>query len=336
MNSKFPASGFVVRYGTAALLVGAALALTLLIWAFVKPLASPLFLVAIMIAAWRGGLRAGIFATLLAGALIDYFFITPQYQLGGGLDDFARLSVFALEGFVLCWLIARRTAAEAEISDSREQLRALSLRQESLREDERRRIALEVHDELGQALTGVKMEIHTLKKQLEAAGCAAETNEKLKDLLGSIDGTIQCVRRIATELRPPILDDLGLAAAIEWQAREFERRAGIPCVLSTNADSVEFGSEFSIAVFRIFQETLTNITRHADAETIAVNLKKLDRKLILRVEDDGKGIEKNANGENVSLGIFGMRERARLIGGELEVFKGEPNGTVVLLTAPID
>ncbi len=343
MNRKFRESIFwsiAVRYGTALLLVGGALLLTLLIWTFVKPLASPLFLAAIIIAAWKSGLRSGVFATLLSGVIIDYFFISPQYQLSGNLDDIVRLSVFTIEGFVMCRLITWRTDAVEQINASREQLQALSLRQETLREDERKRIALEVHDELGQALTGVKIEIHSLVKQLEKTENPlkpVEASGKMRDLLGSIDQTIQTVRRIATELRPPILDDLGLAAAIEWQAREFEKRTGTPCILSTNADDIELDSTFSTAVFRIFQETLTNITRHAEAETIAVNLKKLDRKLILRVEDDGKGIQTDT-GKNgsVSLGIFGMRERARLIGGELEVFGAEPNGTVVLLTAPLD
>lgn len=146
---------------------------------------------------------------------------------------------------------------------------------------------------------------------------------------------MQTVRRIATELRPPILDDLGLAAAIEWQAQEFGRRTGISCVVSTNVESVEFDSEFSTAVFRIFQETLTNIIRHAGANTITVSLKKSDQKLILRVEDDGKGIQPGNTNGNGSLGILGMRERARLIAGELEFFNGDENGTIVLLTAPV-
>ncbi|MDQ6785474.1 MAG: sensor histidine kinase [Acidobacteriota bacterium] len=340
MKQKFSASSLIssgARYGSAVLLVCAALTLTLLIWVFVKPIASPLFLVAIMITAWRSGLRAGIFATIISGFIIDYFFITPQYQLSGGVDDIVRLSVFTLEGVVLCWLVAWRTTAAEEIRNSREHLQALSLRQQTLREDERKRIALEIHDELGQALTGLKMEIHLLNRQIKDSGhpAANSLNDRIKDLLHLTDGTIQTVRRIATELRPPILDDLGLAAAIEWQAQEFARRTGISCVVSTNVETDRLDSDFSTAVFRIFQETLTNVIRHASANTITVNLKKLDQKLILRVEDDGTGIQmENSNG-NGSLGILGMHERARLIGGELEVFNGAENGTIVLLTAPL-
>ena len=341
MNSKFSASflvSFGIRYGTAILLVGAALGLTLLIWVFIKSFASPLFLLAIMITAWKRGLQAGILATLLSGLAIDYFFVTPEYELSGHFDDILRLLIFVLEGYAFCWLITWRTNAAEEINQSRDRLQALSLREQTSREDERKRIALEIHDELGQALTGLKMEIHLLNRQIKEIDVpekSIEAGERIKDLLHLTDNTILTVRRIATELRPPILDDLGLVAAIEWQAQEFSRRTGISCVLSTNVENVELSSEFSTAVFRIFQETLTNIIRHAGANTITINLKKLNRKLILRVEDDGKGIQiENVNG-NGSLGILGMRERARIISGELEVFNGADNGTVILLTAPI-
>lgn len=341
MNRKFSApelASFGVCYGTAVVLVGAALGLTLLIWTFIKPLASPLFLTAIMITAWRSGLRAGVFATLLSGFIIDYFFITPQYQLSGNIDDIVRLFIFTLEGGVLCRLITWRTDAAEEIKISREQLRDLSLREQTSREEERRRIALEIHDELGQALTGLKMEIHLLNRQIkDSCHPGADSIEKqIKDLLQQTDDTILTVRRIATELRPPILDDLGLAAAIEWQSQEFARRTEISCVFSSNAENIELGSEFSTAVFRIFQESLTNVVRHAEANTIEVNLKKLDQKLILRVEDDGRGIQSDDINGNRSLGILGMRERARLIGGDLEIFNGTGNGTVILLTAPIE
>ena len=345
MKQKSFAS-FFISYGTALLLVGAALLLTLLVWTFVRPLSSPLFLVAIMIAAWRSGLRAGVFATLLSGVIIDYFFISPRYQLGGGAADLVRLAVFTLEGVVICWLVAWRTDAAEEIRNSREHLQALSLRQQTLREEERKRIALEIHDELGQALTGLKMEIHLLNRQIKAIKDCEETtaaSERIEDLLRLSDGAVQTVRRIATELRPPILDDLGLAAAIEWQAQEFARRTGLSCVVSTNVETERLDSDLATAVFRVFQETLTNIIRHAEANTITVNLKKSDRKLVLRVEDDGKGIQEteteNGDGNGgaaQSLGILGMHERARLVGGELEVFGGAENGTVVLLTAPIN
>lgn len=318
--------------------VAVALFLNLVIWSVIKPLASPLFLVAAMLTAWKRGVRAGVFSTLVSGFIIDYYFITPQYHLSGNLDDFMRLSIFTLEGLVLCWLITYRTKAAEEINNSRQLLLASSLRQQSLREDERKRIALEIHDELGQALTGMKMETYLLKKQIvlpETPQKILDTNEKIDELLDSIDQTILSVRRIATELRPAILDDLGVIAAIEWQSREFERRTGVACRFSTNVEDLNLNSEFSTAVFRIYQESLTNITRHAAANSVTVNIKKLNKTLLMSVEDNGLGIGNRENNENGSLGIFGMRERARLIGGELKVSRGERGGTVVLLTAPL-
>lgn len=330
---------FVFRYGIAVLLVGASLAITLFIWTFVKSFASPLFLLAIVVASWIGGIRPGIFATVLSGIIIDYFFIMPEYQISGELDDILRLIIFTVEGYMLCWMVSWRTTATEEIKKSREELQALSLRQQSLIENERKRIALEIHDELGQSLTALKMSIHLLRKHLEKIENPkdfAESDKRLKDLLQLTDTTISSVRRISTELRPAILDDLGLVAAIEWQAREFQRLTGIPCKMSTNVENINLGSEFSTAVFRIFQETLTNIIRHAETKNVKVNLQKLKQKLILRVEDNGKGIQTvKKNGEN-SLGILGMRERARLIGGELQVLSGAETGTIVELTAPLD
>lgn len=330
---------FIFRYGGAVLLVCAALVVTLVIWTFVKSLASPLFLLAIMVTAWRGGIRPGIFATVLSGILIDYFFIAPELQISGQWDDILRLLIFTVEGYFFCWMIDWRTTAAEDIKVSRQQLQALSLRQQTLIEDERKRIALEIHDELGQSLTGIKMEIHLLNKQLEEIvnpAKVSETNERIKDLLNLTDTTIASVRRISTDLRPAILDDLGLVAAIEWQSREFQRRTGIPCVMSTNIENINLDADYSIAVFRIFQETLTNIIRHAESKNVKVNLKKLKQELILRIEDNGKGIQAVKKYREHSLGILGMRERARLIGGELLVHDGLESGTVVELTAPLE
>lgn len=329
---------FVVRYGAALLLVGLALAVTLFTWLFIKSFASPLFLFAIAVAAWRYGMRPGIFATIVSGIAINYFFVSPEYQNSGNWDDALRLLIFAVEGYALCWLIESRTKASEEMRSSREQLQALSLHQQTLREEERKRIALEIHDQLGQSLTGLKMDLHFLSKNIGAGDSKTEPVEvqkKIGELADSVDSTILAVRRIATELRPPILDDLGLVAAIEWQTTEFQKRTGITCVLSANVDSIDVDTDFTTAVFRIFQETLTNIIRHAEANTITVNLKKLEDKLVLRVEDDGRGIRRGDLLSNGSLGILGMRERARLIGGELKVSNGDTNGTIVLLTASL-
>lgn len=326
----------MIDYGTATLLVLSAHIVTWLIWSFANPLSSPLFLAAIIVGAWLKGFRVGVFATLLSWILIDYFFIPTNLEFGGDFGEFSRLMIFIFEGIFLCWLATGRTEAIKEIESSREQLHELSLHQQIQRENERKHIALEIHDELGQSLTGIKMEIHSLNRQIKESFLpeSVAINHKVSDLLQTIDGTIASVRRIATELRPPILDDLGLIAAIEWQLEEFQRRTNVYCTISSNIEDVEAKNEFDITVFRIFQESLTNIMRHAEASSVKVDLKEKNHKLILRIEDDGKGIE-NQDSNTKSLGILGMRERARQVGGELEIFKGAEKGTTVLLTAPI-
>jgi signal transduction histidine kinase len=321
----------------ALLLILGALVLTLLIWSLVQPLSTPLFLAAIIISAWKKGFRAGIFATLLSGFAIDYFFTSPEFQFGGTVLEITRIVIFTLEGFILCWLISSRTLAAEEIQTSREHLLALSTYQQTLREEERKRIALEIHDELGQSLTGLKMELHMLNRQIQD-GChpgSDSINDRIKDLMRLTDNTIGTVRRIATELRPPILDDLGLIAAIEWQLEQFKRRSCLSCQISSNIENLEVKDEFAITVFRIFQESLTNIMRHANADTVTVSLTEKDDNLILRIEDNGDGIKEENIPITKSLGILGMRERARQIGGELRIFKGEEAGTTVLLTVPM-
>jgi signal transduction histidine kinase len=338
INTDSKLISFIVHYGFAVILIAAALAISTLFWAAIKPIASPPFLLAVTVIAWYSGLRAGIFATFFSGILIDYYFIPPEYQISGNFEDISRLVFFTLEGSILCWLVVSKTEAAEEIKKSHEHLRALSIHQQTLVEDERKRIALEIHDELGQILTGLKMEIHFLHKQLvqpQDADKKAQLSDKLKELLNSIDTAIATVRRISTDLRPPILDDLGLVAAIEWQALEFQRRTRIPCAVSTNLENVKLSPEITTAFFRIFQETLTNIARHADAKNVIVKLEKQNEKLTLRVEDDGKGLKDKDLQENGSLGILGMQERARLIDGELRVFNGARRGTVVEVTATI-
>jgi signal transduction histidine kinase len=325
------------RLGTAVVLVLVAHLLTLLIWPIVRPLASPLFLAAIVLSGWGGGLSSGLLATFLSGLMIDYFFILPYYELGGNQEDIVRLAVFFLEGLLICWMTESRRRVANEVAASREQLMALSLREHNLREAERGRIAREVHDELGQSLTGLKMEIHWLGSQLaEEAGATAidDLRERLGRLAAQVDATISSIRRIATELRPPVLDDLGLLAAIEWQAQEFERVSRIACRVTTNAEELEVPSEYATAVFRVFQEALTNIIKHAEATEVEVSLLKLGDRVLLRVEDNGKGFCPEESGRGTSLGIFGMRERARLIGGEVEI-TGGPTGTIVQLKAPL-
>jgi len=224
---------------------------------------------------------------------------------------------------------------EAELRQSREQLRQLSGRLEAMREEERTRMAREIHDELGGALTGLKMDLARLSKHAETLTPEA-VRARAQEISGLIDSTVKTVRRIATDLRPGILDDFGLAAAIEWQLQEFEQRAGIECVFLGDAEDLALPPEAATALFRILQETLTNVARHAQAQHVEVRLEPTDGGLVLEVQDDGRGIAPSEIEGSRSLGLLGMRERVRLLAGRLEI-DGQPGrGTRIRVTVPLD
>lgn len=230
--------------------------------------------------------------------------------------------------------IAERIQAQDQLAQSYAQLRALAERLEAAREDERLRIAREIHDVLGGALTAHKLEVAALKRAFGAA--APGLAERAGEIAQRIDETIQTVRRLATELRPAVLDDLGLVAAIEWQLGEFHSRSGIVCDFSQPAGPIEPDPARDIAVFRVFQETLTNILRHAQATRVAVSLERQPQRLVLRVRDDGRGLDPGALRQARSLGLTGMRERISQIGGELEIAGAPQQGTTVLVKVPLD
>jgi PAS domain S-box-containing protein len=229
--------------------------------------------------------------------------------------------------------VAERRKAEEALRASRESLRLLSARMESAREDERSRMAREIHDELGGSLTGLKMDLSRLQKGAGQLSAEAVV-EKTRSMSSMIDGMVQTVRRIAMDLRPGVLDDLGLAAAIEWQLDEFEKRTGIACRLRLKAEDVNLEAPTATGIFRTFQEALTNVARHAGATRVAVSLETQADYLVLRISDNGRGIAP-AEAEGItSFGLMGMRERARLMSGELEIVGTAGEGTTVQLKVP--
>jgi signal transduction histidine kinase len=232
--------------------------------------------------------------------------------------------------------VTERRRAEESLRKSHGELRALSERLRTVREEERTRIAREMHDEVGQALTALQMDVAWFEKKLPSS--AGPTREKLLAKLRSmaelIDTTTASVQRIATDLRPGVLDELGLPAAIEWYVREFERRAGIACQIRSNLNGVELDPERATAVFRILQEALTNVARHAGATEVEVNLSADDKRLVLEIKDNGRGVSEDRIAEGRSLGLLGMRERAISLGGDVSI-RGDPGqGTLVTLTIP--
>lgn len=227
----------------------------------------------------------------------------------------------------------QRLLAEVELKNFSEQLQALAANLESIREEERTEIARELHDQLGQALTAMKFDLASMSERLGHKD--VELAQKAKAITSQMDTMIKTVRRIATELRPGMLDDLGLAASIEWQAHDFEKRTGIGCNLNLTAEDLGLTRTQSITMFRIFQESLTNITRHAHAKHVQVALTATSEKLTLQIQDDGRGIRSNEISGLHSLGLLGMRERATRLGGSF-VIQGSPkSGTLVTASFPI-
>jgi two-component system, NarL family, sensor histidine kinase UhpB len=227
---------------------------------------------------------------------------------------------------------AERRRAEERLKKSHEQLRRLSMYLQHVREDERIRISRQVHDELGQALTGLKMDLYWLSSRLPKQ--LRSVREKTKTMSAHIDTTIQTVRQISTELRPGILDDLGLVPAIEWQASEFQKRTGIKSEVVSEVGEGILDEELNTAFFRIFQESLTNIARHANATRVDVRLWEADSTLCMDVKDNGRGISEGELSNTRSLGLLGMRERAALLKGELTVSGAPGQGTTVSVRIP--
>jgi PAS domain S-box-containing protein len=236
--------------------------------------------------------------------------------------------------------VTRRKQAEADLRRSREELRALAGRLHAVREEESANIAREIHDELGQALTGIKFDLSYIQRRLEFCKAPDERSDlenKIAAMNREIDSTVEAVRRISTQLRPKILDDLGLVGAIEWQAQDFQQRANIVCSVNAYgvASELDLDPPRATAVFRIFQEILTNVRRHAGATRVFVDLRREDEAFLLEVRDNGKGIPRNQLPRLGGVGILGMRERAQVFGGHV-VIESEPGkGTAVKVSIPI-
>jgi len=221
--------------------------------------------------------------------------------------------------------------AEQELRASSEQLRNLAARLLSVREEERARISREVHDELGQSLTAVKINLAWLAGRLPRRN--GQMLKRIRSTLHLADSIIQSIRRISTELRPPILD-LGLTAAVEWQVQEFQARSGIQCKVRVLTREV-VASNVSTAMFRIFQETLTNIARHAKATRAEVVLQKQRDRLVLLIRDNGRGFDQTDPSVSKSLGLLGMRERAAIEGGRVDISSTPGKGTTLTAWIPL-
>jgi signal transduction histidine kinase len=229
--------------------------------------------------------------------------------------------------------IAERKRAVKEVKTSRERLRNLSAHLQTVREEERKRIAREIHDELGQTLTILKLNLTLLREDLSEDN--PKITEKISPMINLIDTTIKSVKEMITSLRPRLLDDLGLTAALEWQVDDFRLRTGIECTVSIHPEEIVTDSERSTAIFRTLQETLTNIARHARATKVDVTLYQSDNIIELRVEDNGRGITQEELSDPKSFGLLGMRERAYYWGGSVDIQGAKNEGTVVIVKLPL-
>lgn len=220
---------------------------------------------------------------------------------------------------------------------AREKFHKLSSHVQSLREDERTRISREIHDELGQLLTGIKMELRLLENRLSKNGDRTVNHaiDKLVEISELVDDTITSVQRISAGLRPSALDNLGLGTALIDEAGQFTQRTGIPCSIVVEDLPEKLSSEVSTTTFRIFQESLTNVARHADARRIDSRVSCDKHLLRLMIHDDGKGIDPAVADDPKSLGLLGMLERAEHVGGEVVFLRNPDKGTDVILTVPL-
>lgn len=227
---------------------------------------------------------------------------------------------------------AERKKAEEDLQRSREELRNLSSHLQAVREKERAYIAREIHDELGQVLTALNMDVSWLRNKFKGEEMIASKAESMTDLVNS---AIKTIKKISSELRPALLDDLGLGAAIEWQAEEFQKRTGIACDVVI-PENIILDKDLSTAIFRIFQEALTNVMRHAKATKVSAHFEKNNGRIVLNIEDNGKGITEKQKFNPRSFGLIGMRERVISLGGQICITGIRSKGTKITVSIPLD
>ena len=226
-----------------------------------------------------------------------------------------------------------RIRAQEEIKQNSEKLRQLTAHLQNIREEERKRIGREIHDELGQQLTAIKMDVAWVNKKIPEEN--TELKDKVKNMIQLLDGSNQSIRRILSELRPTILDDYGLVEAVEWLGQQFTQNTGIPVKFSSSDTQVKLPEQIATCIFRVYQEALTNITRYAHADKVSTSLTMSDESIIFHVEDNGQGFDGAAIQSKKSFGILGMKERVHLLGGSFELISTPGIGTSITINIPL-
>ncbi len=258
---------------------------------------------------------------------IDYFEPLDLWQENHIYPSSQGLSVFIRD-------ITVQKKAETRIKQSRDELRQLASHLQNVREEEQRRIAREVHDELGQLITGITMDVSWIKKKVATQPGLEPIALKLEEISALLDSSVNTVRKISSELRPAILDDMGVVAALEWQTNIFEKRFSIPVKFSSTRSAFAVSRDLATGLFRMYQESLTNIARHANAKKVIASLNFEENQLVLTITDDGKGFDPVQARERKSLGLLGMRERALMMDGVLDIRSSPGAGTTVIVSVP--
>lgn len=286
---------------------------------------------------WRMGVLAAAMGFIAFRRLLVASTKSP-FIFGSGL--FAEIPGLLLGTVTLAAIVAldramvERRRAEEHLKKSHQQLRELATKLDSVREEQRATISHEIQNEIGQVLTGLKIEAKLFSKEIQSTH--PHLFVRCQEMMSLIDRTMLTMRDIATELRPSVLDTLGLLAAIEWQAQSFQEQSGIECKVVSEIGNEKFDGDLETAVFRILQESLENARRHSGATKVEIEFNRKEGKLILTVSDNGKGISAEEINKPNSLGILGMRERAIQFGGEVSI-TGKPKvGTVVSLNIPLN
>ena len=227
---------------------------------------------------------------------------------------------------------------QAQMKESERQLRSLAARLQEVREEERTKIARELHDEFGQMLTALHMDLSLLQRMVSKVindpVSKVSVFGKINSISELVEKTIRSARRIITELRPAVLDELGLLTAIQWQALEFENRTGIRCRITRLQHEIDLDQSASTAVFRILQEALTNVARHAEASNVTISLQLVGENMVMEISDDGKGMEEQKKKDPTSTGILGIRERVIALNGDFEIKSGGGKGTTLTIAIP--
>ena len=229
--------------------------------------------------------------------------------------------------------ISERLEAQEKIKETSQQLRQLAAHLQEIREEERASMAREIHDELGQQLTGLKMDVYWLREGLAPA--ERGTRQQVDTILTLLDQTITTVRKISAALRPFILDDLGLIEALQAHGREFQNRFGIEVTFTTNLEDIPVSPKMGISLFRIFQESLTNVARHAEATSVACTMTRSGNTIVLSIKDNGKGFDMSKTAGKKTLGLLGMKERILMMEGKFDIDSRPGVGTEIIVTVPL-